>query len=99
MGNAFEKKVMSFVEEQDLIASGDRILVGLSGGADSVCLLAVLKALSKELTAELGAFHVNHGIRGEEADRDEAFAAELCDRFGIPFFAVRENIPLRAMEW
>ena len=99
MRYAFEKKVMSFMEEQELLASGDRILVGLSGGADSVCLLAVLHRLAEQLSAELGAFHVNHGIRGAEADRDEAFSAELCHRFGIPFFAVKEDVPGKAKEW
>jgi len=99
MRYAFEKKVMSFIREQELIASGDRILIGLSGGADSVCLLVVLQHLAEELSVELGAFHVNHGIRGEEADRDEAFSAELCNSFGIPFFAIRENVPDRAKEW
>ena len=99
MGYAFEKKVMSFIKEQELIASGDRILIGLSGGADSVCLFKVLERLAEELSVELGAFHVNHGIRGEEADRDEAFAAELCKTSGVPFFAIKENVPQRAKEW
>lgn len=99
MGYAFEKKVMSFIKEQELIASGDRILVGLSGGADSVCLLTVLLHLAEELSVTLGAFHVNHGIRGEEADRDEAFSAKLCKEFGIPFFAIKENVPEKAKEW
>ncbi len=99
MQYAFEKKVMSFIKEQELIASGDRILIGLSGGADSVCLLMILHCLAEELSVELGAFHVNHGIRGEEADRDEAFSAKLCEEFRIPFFAIRENVPERAKEW
>ena len=99
MRYAFEKKVMSFIREQELIASGDRILIGLSGGADSVCLLTVLKHLAEELSTELGAFHVNHGIRGAEADRDEAFSEELCKSFGITFFSIREKVPERAKEW
>ncbi len=99
MRYAFEKRIQSFIKDRDLIASGDRILIGLSGGADSVCLLTVLQRLSEELSVELGAFHVNHGIRGEDADRDEVFSAKLCEGFGIPFFAVKENVPERAQEW
>ncbi len=99
MQYVFEKKVMSFIKDRDLIASGDRILIGLSGGADSVCLLTVLQRLAEELSVELGAFHVNHGLRGEDADRDEDFSAKLCKSFGVPFFAIRENVPERAKEW
>ena len=54
MQYAFEKKVMSFIREQELIASGDRILIGLSGGADSVCLLVILQRLAEELAVEFG---------------------------------------------
>ena len=99
MGNDFEKKVKTFTEQQNLITPGDRILIGLSGGADSVCLLAVLKEMAPELSVTLGAFHVHHGIRGEEADRDEEFSEALCSRFGVPFFSVKENVPERAKEW
>lgn len=99
MRNDFEKKVKTFTEQQNLTAPGDRILIGLSGGADSVCLIVVLRELAEMLSVTLGAFHVNHGIRGEEALRDEKFSEELCKRLGIPFFAVRENVPERAKEW
>ena len=99
MGTDFEKKVETFIKKQNLIAPGDRVLVGLSGGADSVCLLTVLKRLAERLAITPGAFHVNHGIRGAEGDRDEQFSRELCEREGIPFFAVRESVPDRAKEW
>ena len=99
MGTDFEKKVEAFINKMNLIAPGDRVLIGLSGGADSVCLLTVLKRLEKSLAITTGAFHVNHGIRGAEADRDEQFSRELCERYEIPFFAVRESVPDRAKEW
>ena len=60
----------------------ERITVGLSGGADSVCLLLCLK----ELGMNLQAVHVHHMIRQDEADRDAAFAADLCKSNGIDFF-------------
>lgn len=62
---------------------GDKIIVGFSGGADSVCLLHALCALSDELGLKISAAHVNHGLRGDEADRDELFALDFCRRLGI----------------
>ena len=93
MQSGFEKKVEAFIKEQKLILPGDRVLIGLSGGADSACLLVVLMHLAKKLSATFGAFHVNHGIRGIEADEDELFSGELCETFGIPFFSVKEDVP------
>ncbi|MDD6035662.1 MAG: tRNA lysidine(34) synthetase TilS [Lachnospiraceae bacterium] len=98
MKNSLEKKVERFMKEQKLVTAGERVLVGLSGGADSVCLLAVLHELSGRLSITPGAFHVNHGIRGDAADADEAFAKKLCGNMGIPFFAVHEDVPRYAKE-
>jgi len=92
------KKAEGFIKEHELIAAGDRVLVGLSGGGDSVCLLTILAELSEKLSFSLGAFHVNHGIRGAEADRDEQFSGELCERLGIPFYIIREDVPAYAKE-
>ena len=92
------KKVEAFIKEHKLIAAGDRVLIGLSGGGDSVCLFTVLKELSDRLGFTLGAFHVNHGIRGAEADEDERFSKELCDAQGIPFYGVKEDVPAYAKE-
>lgn len=66
-----------------------RILVALSGGADSVCLLCALK----ELGADIHAFHLNHGIRGEEADSDELFCKSLCKNLDIPFLSEKADVP------
>ena len=71
-----------------------RILVALSGGGDSVCLLSVLK----DLGADICAFHLNHGIRGEEADRDQTFCRELCNDLGIPFYTKNADIPAISKE-
>lgn len=98
MQETLTKKAERFIREQKLIAEGERVLAGLSGGADSVCLVAVLCELSGILSFEVGAFHLNHGIRGSEADEDEAFSRALCEGFGIPFFAVREDVPQYAKE-
>ena len=64
------QKTAEYMRQQNMAAAGEKIVLGLSGGMDSVCLFQVLRNLGYDLEA----VHVNHGIRGEEADRDEAFA-------------------------
>ena len=78
------KKVERFMRENKMTAPGDSLIVGVSGGADSVCLLYILRSLRKTLDIELTACHVMHGIRGEEAERDAAFTVDLCERLGVP---------------
>ena len=99
MRNETEKKVEEFIREKELIQAEDRVLIGLSGGADSACLVVLLQELKDKLSVELGAFHVHHGIRGAEADRDERFSETLCERFGIPFYGVKEDVPGLAKQW
>ncbi len=89
-------KIIDFCNEKKLLDSGDGVIIGLSGGADSVCLLFMLSSMQTEMNLRLFAVHVNHGIRGSEADRDEAFCKELCERFKIPFEAVHADIPALA---
>lgn len=69
-----------------LIGRKDVVLVGLSGGADSVCLLHFLQYLAKEKHFALAAVHVNHGLRGRAARADEQFCKELCKKLDIPLF-------------
>ncbi len=83
--NGFEKKVLSTIKKHNMINKGDRVLVGFSGGKDSAVLVFVLSKLSRILDFELFALHVNHGIRGEEAARDEAFSKSFCESLAIPF--------------
>ena len=67
----------------------EKLLVGLSGGADSVALLLLLY----DSGAQLSAVHVNHGLRGAESDGDEAFVRQLCARYGVPLYAYRACPP------
>lgn len=76
-------ETLKFMKLNHMIEKGDRIVVGVSGGADSVCLLYVLKELSSKYSVTLNAVHVNHGIRGEEALRDERFVKQLCGRLNV----------------
>lgn len=73
-------KVRETIRKYDMLKEGKAVLCGLSGGADSVTLLLCLC----ELGYEVSAVHVNHHLRGEEADRDEVFCRELCKRLGVP---------------
>ena len=74
------------------------ILVAFSGGADSRTLLDLLVRYSTQAGAKIYAAHVNHGIRGEEADRDEAFCKRVAEGYGITFFSLRADVPKIASE-
>ncbi|MBQ6843271.1 MAG: tRNA lysidine(34) synthetase TilS [Agathobacter sp.] len=92
------KKVRKQIEKQHIISTSDRIIVGLSGGADSVCLLLILQKLSVELDFTLEAVHVEHGIRGEESRQDAFFAENLCRELSIPCQSVAIDVPNFAKE-
>ena len=79
------------------VADGDYLL-GLSGGADSVALLTMLLPDVRSGRLRIEAVHVNHGIRGSEADGDEQFCAEICRREGIPFTAFHADLAGRKDE-
>ena len=65
------EKVENYIRQWKMLEKGDKVVVGLSGGADSVCLFLILEELRKKIGFEILAVHVNHGIRGEEAKADE----------------------------
>ena len=82
-----------------LITRKDAVLVGLSGGADSVCLLHFLRYLAKEKHFHLAALHVNHGLRGRAARADQQFCKDLCQAWGVEFFALKADVKKVAREW
>ena len=79
-----------------MLSSSRRITVALSGGADSVALLYALHGLQNELGITVSAAHLNHMIRGAEADRDERFVRSLCESLKIPLTVEREDVPALA---
>lgn len=80
-----EKKVMAFVDEYQMLKKRDVVIVGVSGGADSVCLLFMLKNLQRMYSLKLHVVHINHCLRGEEANQDAEFVKALCERVGVPY--------------
>ncbi len=90
--------VFRFIEEYQMLPAGSRVQVGLSGGADSVCLLKLLCALREKRMLTVEAVHVHHGIRGWEADRDAAFCEQLCRELDVPLQVVKRNVPEEAKQ-
>jgi tRNA(Ile)-lysidine synthase len=86
-------KVIETVKKYHLLTSGDSVLIGLSGGPDSVALLHLLGQLREKYRLRLGAVYINHRIRPRAARREELFCQKLCDQLGVDFSIVRENIP------
>lgn len=95
---SFEKDVEGFLKKISLPLAEKRFLVGLSGGADSVALINVLHSVGERLGFGVEAMHVNHGIRGDEAERDELFCKKLCVDMGVRLQVVRADIPSLAAE-
>lgn len=85
------ERFLATVERFKMLENTDTVVVGFSGGADSVCLLHLLQAYKDKCGFNIQAVHVNHGIRGDEADRDESFAKSFCEAFSIPIQIVRVN--------
>jgi tRNA(Ile)-lysidine synthase len=76
-----------------MVSTRDTVLVAVSGGPDSVCMLHILLGLREEMEFDVKVAHLDHQFRGEESRRDAEFVAELADRFGVPCFCHEENVP------
>ena len=91
------EKVIRFIKTNSLLKKGDFVVVGLSGGADSVYLLRVLCALRKDMDLTLLAVHVNHQLR-EDAAEDQRFAENLCRDFKVPLRIVSADVRAAAQK-
>ncbi len=87
------RNVQKYIADHRLVPQGNRIVVGVSGGPDSVTLLHMLKRLSGPLELNLHVAHLNHGIRGVDADEDEAFVIHLAEAWALPYTTRRANLP------
>ena len=98
MTTSTEQKVLRLIERHNLIKRGDKLLLALSGGRDSVYALIFLKKFQAKLNIELAALHVNHLLRGEESDEDEKFCKTLCEKEGIEYYSVKVDVKKFAAE-
>lgn len=85
------EKVKQTINKYKLIETGDKIVLGVSGGPDSTAMLVCLNELSKEMDFKIVVCHVNHGIR-ENAKLDEEYVKEFCDKLKLPFFVLHANV-------
>lgn len=91
-------KVKAAVEKYNMLPEGATVVAGVSGGSDSMAMLFILNSLKDEYGIKLIAAHVNHGLRGETADRDERFVRQKCCEMGIECHVLRADIPSAAKE-
>lgn len=92
------KTFIQTIEKYKLLENGDKIIVALSGGADSVTLLDMLYSVKELYNLKIYASHINHGLRGEEADRDENFCKILCENYNVELFIKKADIKALAKE-
>lgn len=96
--NDIVNTVERYCEQENLLVYGGVVLAALSGGADSVCLLYLLKQLQPKWGFHLAAAHLHHGLRGDEAEADLAFSREICQMLQIPFYERREDVAAAAKQ-
>ncbi len=91
-------KVRRTIEKYNLVSDIKSIVVGVSGGADSMCLLEILSKLKQEYDIILKVVHVNHNIRGQEALRDQALVEDYCRKIGVECIVYSVDIPALSKE-
>lgn len=91
-------KIKSNIIKEKLINKGDNILIGLSGGPDSVFMFHILYKLQSELGFTVYASHINHMYREEAAEHDEQFVRDLCEKYNVKLFVLRKNAEIYARE-
>ena len=94
--NPIENKILRIVEQtikkHQMFEPRDSVLIGVSGGPDSVALLHVLCKIASKLSLTLGVAHLNHQIRDVDSERDEKFVASLAGQFKLPFYIQRKDV-------
>ena len=92
------RKFVQFIEKNELIKQNEKLVVGVSGGADSVCLLTLLCKLREQMSFDMTVVHINHGIR-QEAGEDALFVRRLCEKKDVPFVLRKFSVNELAKEW
>ncbi len=92
------EKVERYMADNHMVQTGAHVVVGVSGGADSMCLLFVLMLLQKKWDLNLTVVHINHGIRGEDGDKDQKFVEDFCKTHGLTWKSFCADIPKMAKE-
>lgn len=91
-------KVKAYMRKWNMVSPHDVVYAGVSGGADSVCMLLILAQLAGEFPFSLRVIHVEHGIRGEESRQDADFVQKLCENLGLPIAMVSVDVPSYAAQ-
>lgn len=94
-----KNKVLNYIKENKMIEAGESVVIGVSGGADSMCLLNIMENIGRPLKLRLVAVHIHHGIREETADRDAAFVEDYCREHGIECIVKHFDVPALANQW
>ena len=98
-GEKMITRVRKYIRDNRMLKAEDMVVAGVSGGADSIAMLHILKSLQKEIGFSMEVVHVHHGIRGQEADRDEQFVEKICRDWGIPFRSRHYPVPELSGKW
>jgi len=98
ISSAVVQKALQFIREQELLKNGDSVVVGLSGGPDSTFLLQLLLIIQNIFDIKIYAAHLNHKLRGKEADADEEFVKEFCKKNKIEYLIDKKDIRKIAQE-
>ncbi|HSR69146.1 MAG TPA: tRNA lysidine(34) synthetase TilS [Acidobacteriota bacterium] len=98
MSDPFEQHLLGYIKRHELASPGETLVLALSGGPDSTALALSLRSLRQALQISLAAFHLNHGLRGQESDEDESFVRHLCRRLEVPLKVARADVRRLARE-
>ncbi len=90
--DTLQQRVLNFIQEHGLVSTGQKLLVAVSGGPDSVCLLHILTELREKLNVSLHVAHLDHQLRGAESAADADYVSQLAHRFGIPATTDRRDV-------
>lgn len=87
-----QERILKYINQNQMIQKGDHIVVGVSGGADSVCLFHVLQQLQSNGVFTIAVAHINHGLRGDDAYADEEFTKLLCQQYDVPYKSISIDV-------